>query len=196
MEQLELYHRMGAPVDVATQPQYQRWLYQREVEASVACGKVPDTIRFEDEFSIRFEDEDDAGDKSKSEREYRCRKCRQSLATSAYLITHEPKASLATEYAPNGPISSLSSMPKAPPTPQCAHLFLDPLSWMRPELEQGKLEGRLECPNSKCASNVGKYAWQGMRCSCGKWVVPGISLARGRVDEVRFRPRAQATGKI
>lgn len=52
---------------------------------------------------------------------------------------------------------------------------------MRPELEQGKLDGRLECP--KCKTNVGKYAWQGMRCSCGDWVVPAISLAKARIDE-------------
>jgi dual specificity phosphatase 12 len=56
---------------------------------------------------------------------------------------------------------------------------------MRPELEQGKLEGRLECPNQKCRANVGKYAWQGMQCSCGGWVVPGISLSKGRIDEAR-----------
>jgi dual specificity phosphatase 12 len=54
---------------------------------------------------------------------------------------------------------------------------------MRSELEQGKLEGRLECP--KCQSNVGKYAWQGMQCNCGEWVVPGISLSKGRIDEAR-----------
>jgi dual specificity phosphatase 12 len=57
---------------------------------------------------------------------------------------------------------------------------------MRPELEQGKLEGRLECP--KCRTNVGKYAWQGMQCNCGDWVVPGISLAKGRIDEARRGP--------
>lgn len=56
---------------------------------------------------------------------------------------------------------------------------------MRPELEQGKLDGRLECP--KCKTNVGKYAWQGMQCSCGDWVVPGISLAKGRIDEAKSR---------
>ena len=56
---------------------------------------------------------------------------------------------------------------------------------MRPELEQGKVEGRLECP--KCQTNVGKYAWQGMQCSCGDWVVPGISLAKGRIDEAISR---------
>ena len=56
---------------------------------------------------------------------------------------------------------------------------------MRPELEQGKMDGRLECP--KCHVNVGKYAWQGMQCSCSEWVVPGISLLKGRVDEVKSR---------
>lgn len=72
--------------------------------------------------------------------------------------------------------------PAAQPA-NCAHYFLDPLSWMRPELEQGKLDGRLECP--KCHTNVGKYAWQGMQCSCSEWLVPGISLSKSRVDEVK-----------
>lgn len=62
---------------------------------------------------------------------------------------------------------------------------------MRPELEQGKLDGRLECP--KCHTNVGKYAWQGMQCSCGDWVVPAISIAKGRVDEIKSRPVASGS---
>lgn len=62
---------------------------------------------------------------------------------------------------------------------------------MRPELEQGKLDGRLECP--KCTTNVGKYAWQGMQCSCGDWVVPGISLAKGRIDEVKSNAAGTAS---
>lgn len=98
------------------------------------------------------------------------------------------------------PIASLNAAavgPAAPP--QCAHIFLDPLSWMRPELEQGKLEGRLNCPNEKCGVNIGKYAWQGLRCSCGEWVVPAISLARSRVDEATLKSTASALkleGKI
>lgn len=54
---------------------------------------------------------------------------------------------------------------------------------MRSELEQGKLEGRLECP--KCQTNVGKYAWQGMQCSCSEWIVPGISLSKSRTDQFK-----------
>jgi dual specificity phosphatase 12 len=86
---------------------------------------------------------------------------RRPLATSQYLTSHS----------------------KDPANSKCAHYFVDPLSWMRTELEQGKLEGRIECPN--CHSNVGKYAWQGMQCSCGEWLVPGISLSKGRIDEAR-----------
>lgn len=90
----------------------------------------------------------------------------------------------------------------------CAHIFLHPLTWMRPCLfpgaargnrdsslstpassditttnsDEAPLSGRLTCPNSKCEANVGKFAWQGLQCSCGKWVVPAIGVARARVD--------------
>ena len=108
---------------------------------------------------------------------------RRPLATSQYLVEHKPReATTASHKQQNG---------KAAPTGSCAHYFVDPLSWMRPELEQGKLDGRLECP--KCKTNVGKYAWQGMRCSCGDWVVPGLSLAKGRIDEVKSRTSASAS---
>lgn len=182
MQQLEIYHRMSCPADVSSHPMYQRWLYQREVEDSIACGRAPESGK------IRFGDESGANpdaEKKSGEMEFRCRKCRRSLANSAYLIPHVPKTQQDSRGDNNGPISSLPSANPKPP--QCAHLFFDPLSWMRPELEQGKLDGRLECPNAKCTTNVGKYAWQGMRCSCGGWIVPGISLARGRIDEIKSR---------
>lgn len=103
---------------------------------------------------------------------------RRNLAKSQYLVDHNPKQ------RPDAPQES-SRLPGT----ACAHYFIDALSWMRPQLEQGKLEGRLECP--KCSTNVGKYAWQGMQCSCGDWVVPGISLAKGRIDECKSRSGAQ-----
>ncbi|KAF2770147.1 dual specificity protein phosphatase 12 [Teratosphaeria nubilosa] len=157
-KQLQLYHQMATPEDVETTPAYQRWLYQREIELSRACGQAPEAekIRFEDEHR-----QDQASDF-----EMRCRKCRRPLATSQYLAEH-------------------SSPSSHPASSKCSHYFLDPLSWMKAELEQGKLDGRLECP--KCKTNVGKYAWQGMQCSCGDWIVPGISLAKGRIDEQKSR---------
>lgn len=78
----------------------------------------------------------------------------------------------------------------------CTHHFLHPLSWMRPALEQGLLSGRLECPNSKCGAQIGRYAWQGMKCSCGVWVCPAFSLQKGRVDEItKMGENRDAKGK-
>ena len=191
MEQLLLYHNMRCPSTqeaLDNHPLYQRWLYQKTVEASVAAGVAPELseLRFGDEGNatpMNLAAEEGSADLKLGEHtseptiSYRCRRCRNPLATSAYLVPHNPER---------------------PDTSQlCAHLHLTPLSWMRPELEQGKLEGRLECPNQKCGQSVGRYAWQGMKCSCGEWVVPGMTLGRGRVDEIRERPRVgMGGGKI
>lgn len=69
MKQLELYHQMNCPQNIDDDPRYQRWLYQREVQRSVASGKAPDNLRFEDEQGAT----DSA---SESSFELRCRKCR------------------------------------------------------------------------------------------------------------------------
>ncbi|KAF2709304.1 dual specificity protein phosphatase 12 [Pleomassaria siparia CBS 279.74] len=167
MKQLELYGQMQMPDNVEDTPAYQRWVYLREVELSRACGQAPEAEK------IRFEDEHVTD--ASADFELRCRKCRRPLATSQYLISHGSATPVIEEETEETPAVS--------PSRNCAHYFLDPLSWMRPELEQGKTEGRLECP--KCHTNVGKYAWQGMQCSCSEWMLPAISLAKGRVDEVR-----------
>ncbi|KAF2399163.1 dual specificity protein phosphatase 12 [Trichodelitschia bisporula] len=172
-QQLELYHQMNMPTDIDSHPVYQRWLYQRQVQMSAECGQAPEIE------NIRFEDEHVSPDSPETaEFELKCKKCRRKLATSTHLIPHTPPPH-------NAPF---------PQTLTCAHYFLDPLSWMRSELEHARLEGRLECPQPKCGAQVGKYAWQGMRCSCGAWVVPAITLARGRVDEVRSKGAVE--GKI
>ncbi|KAF1983016.1 dual specificity protein phosphatase 12 [Aulographum hederae CBS 113979] len=179
MSQLELYHQMKCPRNVEEQPPYQRWLYQRDVEIARACGQAPhvDKIRFEDEHvraleGVRQEIETEAN----TEVEFKCRKCRRSLATAPFILPHAP---------PEPPYSPPSSPDPSSFGKPCAHIFLEPLSWMRDELTQGKMEGRLDCPNPRCKSVIGKYSWHGHRCSCGGWVTPGISLARGKVDEAR-----------
>lgn len=76
MEQLELYHQMGCPDNVVDHPVYQRWLYQRAVQDSVACGKGPelDEIHFEDQGMNT--NATDGGKTSGGGTEVRCRKCR------------------------------------------------------------------------------------------------------------------------
>ncbi|KAL9083524.1 MAG: hypothetical protein Q9159_005716 [Coniocarpon cinnabarinum] len=165
MQQLHAYYAMGAPADVEGNASYHRWLYKRELQASRAIKQAPDADK------ILFADEQKSGNAAKG-LSLRCKKCRQPLATSEFLVQHKPREK------PDDP----SSMP-VPPT-ACSHYFVEPLRWMKTELDQGKLEGRLECP--KCKNNIGKYAWQGMQCSCGDWVAPGVSLAKSRIDEAQL----------
>ena len=181
MSQLELYYKMHCPEDLDSQPIYQRWLYQRSIDASNACGVAPDAneIPFSD-LNLEKQRSNVVSPGEDKQSTYRCRRCRTPLATTAYLIPHKPRFS--DEKRSNSSNADPGSF--SPSTAKCAHLFLDPLSWMRPELEKGLLVGRLECPNLKCAQNVGKYAWQGMKCSCSEWIVPGICIARARVDEI------------
>jgi hypothetical protein len=68
MKQLELYGEMQTPEDIEQTPAYQRWVYQREIELSRACGQAPEADK------IRFEDEHVTDQQSSFE--LRCRKCR------------------------------------------------------------------------------------------------------------------------
>ena len=104
---------------------------------------------------------------------------RRKLANTSFIVPHD-----------QGKTSQASGA-------DCAHVFLHPLTWMRPSLfpgstdtsesdygSDGPLSGRLTCPNSTCGFNIGKFAWAGMQCNCGTWVVPAIGVAKARVDIV------------
>ncbi|KAJ6440643.1 dual specificity phosphatase, subgroup, catalytic domain-containingprotein [Purpureocillium lavendulum] len=169
MYQLALWWEMGCPDDVEANHVYQRWAFKREVEEHVAVGQAPSRLRFEDEAA---KDRTAAsGAEGSSGVNLRCKKCRRTLATTPFIQKHTPAQTNA---------KSKSSPPSQQP---CPHYFVEPLSWMRGELERGELNGRLLCPNERCGAAVGRYDWKGIRCACGDWVTPGLSLQRARVDE-------------
>lgn len=80
MKQLELYHEMQMPEDMENTAGYQRWLYQREVEMSRACGQAPEVekIRFEDEHVVEKKD---------GGFDMKCRKCRYATLKSSCLLS-------------------------------------------------------------------------------------------------------------
>lgn len=193
MRQLALWWEMGCPAEggddaVARNRLYRRWAYKREVEESAKVGSAPDRLRFEDEVGDDEVDGAAGGGEANGRAEVadgpslelRCKKCRRVLATQPFVVPHKSNDS-----------QSLAVSSGAPPTTpaSCSHFFIEPLSWMRPVLEEGVLEGRLMCPNDKCGASVGRYSWQGFKCSCGEWVCPAFSLQRGRVDDVVTNPR-------
>ncbi len=42
MKQLELYHAMGCPDNVESEPKYQHWLYDQKVQESVMLNRAPE----------------------------------------------------------------------------------------------------------------------------------------------------------
>jgi dual specificity phosphatase 12 len=169
MRQLEMWWDMGCPADsddaVEKNPAYQRWLYKREVEDAARIGRAPGWIRFEDEEAqVASDKATGRTDSAAGGTELRCKKCRRVLATAPFLVPHRGRGN--TERS------------------DCPHFFIEALSWMRPILEEGALDGRLICPNAKCAASIGRYAWQGFKCSCGEWVAPAFSLQSSKVDKV------------
>ncbi|KAI0968031.1 protein-tyrosine phosphatase-like protein [Xylaria arbuscula] len=176
MRQLELWWEMGCPADddgaVERHPIYQKWLYDGMLKEARDMRMAPDAeqIRFQDEVEEK-EQENATVTRDSGGKEVRCKKCRRTLATPNFLVSHTPTGQQQ---------QSAASSP-------CAHIFIDTLSWMRPMLEDGTLDGRLVCPNSKCGATVGRFAWQGLQCTCKQWVVPAFSLNRSRVDEVSSR---------
>ncbi|CAK7270837.1 tyrosine protein phosphatase yvh1 [Sporothrix epigloea] len=199
MEQLALWWRMGCPADgpdaVERRPAYRRWLYEKDVVESTRMGQAPGRLWFGDEatnegeersppreekdvLAVRQEttalvaaaaDEEGPGQNF----QLRCKVCRRVLADAAFIIPHE------------------STEDDGRPRAACNHHFVEPLSWMRPVLEQGELEGRLVCPNTRCNALVGRYSWQGFKCTCRAWVCPAISLQHSRVDCVTVRQAAK-----
>ncbi len=133
---------------------YQSWQYSRHVKERIEEGKILDLIHSSDPASSNATGpvsdlliEGVGLKKLPISSSFRCRRCRYLLGASSSLLPHKSSSSTNTE---------------------CAHLFFqDPLSWMQPELEKGKLEGRLDCPNKNCRGIVGKYAWQGVKCRPG-----------------------------
>ncbi|GJN84001.1 tyrosine protein phosphatase yvh1 [Purpureocillium lilacinum] len=177
MHQLALWWEMGCPEDVESNHVYQRWAFKREVEEHVAVGQAPSRLRFEDEAAQGRKGPSGSGDGA-SGVNLRCKKCRRTLATTPFIQKH----------APAPPKAKPNSSP--PPQQPCPHYFIEPLSWMRGELERGELNGRLMCPNERCGAAVGRYDWKGIHCACGAWVTPGLSLQRARVDEEAKRTTA------
>jgi dual specificity phosphatase 12 len=70
---------MTMPENIEETPAYQRWLYQREIELSRACGQAPEAEK------IRFEDEHHTDEEASFE--LRCRKCRYLHASFALALT-------------------------------------------------------------------------------------------------------------
>lgn len=60
---------------------------------------------------------------------------------------------------------------EGPPSPPfllfsvCTSYFTEPLSWMRAQLENGEISGKIICPNARCGAKLGSFDWSGCTSS-------------------------------
>ena len=170
MAQLERWWEMGCPDDVESHPAYRRWVYPQEEDDVIPLP--PRQVANEPATAVLAVLAVEADQKKSTTKdvELRCKKCRRVLATKAFMLDHRQQSA-------------------SPAQTTCPHYFVEPMSWMRPTLDLGELEGRLACPGSRCGASVGRYTWRGFQCSCSEWVTPAFSLHRTKVDEVMARAK-------
>lgn len=110
-----------------------------------------------------------------------CRKCRRLVARGANALLHEPGEGMdAFSWRKRAKQSTSNTSSEQ----QCAHIFLEPLAWMK-DIEEGPTEGKLCCP--KCDVKLGHFNWVGSRCACSAWVAPSFYVQQGKVDVMKHR---------
>ena len=104
--------------------------------------------------------------------------CRRLVAATEHIVAHERGAG-GGAFDPRKRGKGAAQHVAA----ACSSIFVEPLAWMAPALEDMAPEGKLMCP--KCAGRLGGFCWAGAQCSCGAWVVPAFQLHAARVDVTR-----------
>ena len=181
MRQLEMFESLGAPqkIEYSNCKPYKAWKLE-------LLSKLGDHTIGDELYANGFNSQPSASTRNDSDEKpvsiVRCKKCRHQLAASTSFIEHEPpsKASSESHFIRRASKNSRRIVNIQDSQSTCSHYFVEPLLWMKPELDKQELEGKFFCPG--CGMKVGAYNWKGSRCSCGKWVVPAIHLLVNKVD--------------
>lgn len=88
------------------------------------------------------------------------------MAAFAHDVSNAQSGSaIADDDAPT-PGSEEPPSPPLLPSTICTSYFVEPLSWMQPQLENGDITGKIVCPNTKCGAKLGNFDWSG--CTSNK----------------------------
>lgn len=194
MEQLRLYRDCDFHVS-DTDPLYRHWKFKSQVSSRLsAFATESDSTAQTSASEVTRYSENDAP--STKYTQIRCKKCRFVLASEKHVIQHAPKELVPSHSGqPDSQQQQQLQQPQAATDslilPQCAHFFLEPIRWMKTELDKGTLDGRFVCPGRACGAKIGSYKWQGMTCSCRTWILPALCLQRSKVDELKSKTAAK-----
>lgn len=184
MEQLKLYEAMGSNVVDPENKEYKQWKLQNSIKIDpLGADIMAQNEMFRSEEAQTQEIAKLSEKEAKEVSAIRCKKCRFRLAFSTSFLEHEPpsKESMEGHFIKRA-AGSRRIIDIQESQDHCSHYFVEPLEWMKKELQKQELEGKFMCPH--CDSKVGGYNWKGSRCSCGKWMIPAIHLQTAKVDHV------------
>lgn len=188
MEQLKIYESMGGQFVDANNKDYNQWRLSNSLKADAKVTELlaDDWIYHETNEAELAKMTDDELDRNTA---LKCKKCRQLLALSISFIGHSSPTKNSSEgHFIRRAAGSRRVIDIQQSQDQCSHFFVEPLSWMKKNLQNMKeLEGKFSCPS--CSTKVGGYNWKGSRCSCGKWVNPAIHLLSAKVDHVALKKK-------
>eukprot|EP00744_Colponema_vietnamica_P013889 GILI01019471.1.p1 GENE.GILI01019471.1~~GILI01019471.1.p1 ORF type:complete len:345 (+),score=69.85 GILI01019471.1:69-1037(+) len=160
MEQLDLFSEMGFEIQGASEA-HKKYRIIRAQNQRNMTGSVSNSL---------------LASAGSSGIIYSCSKCRQRLFTSDNLVTHSPAPDrIVKEFAGK---NIKDRRPKTT-SANCTSHFIEAMDWMTGLHD---VEGKIMCPNSKCAQRLGHWHWSGAQCSCGEWVAPAFQLHKSRVD--------------
>ena len=64
---------------------------------------------------------------------------------------------------------------------KCTSYFLNEIpSWI--QYNSTEANGKINCPNIKCAAKLGHWSWSGCQCGCQTWITPGFQIIKSKVD--------------
>ncbi|KAJ9446153.1 Tyrosine-protein phosphatase YVH1 [Diplonema papillatum] len=109
--------------------------------------------------------------------QFACRKCREPLCSSADLKPHDDNSKGKAFKKKHG-TDRISFQ-------ACTSVFVaeGAVPWIEEALaRETEMKGDVKCPNAKCGSKVGTFAWTGHQCCCGVWVNPAIQLQHAKMD--------------
>lgn len=143
------------------------------------------------DFANLVQEDPDQIPQSEATEQYRCRKCRRTLATDRnrlHHINHSSAGNPSCAYDEHNGLLADILVAKSSGDGQnpitCKHsFFVEPMIWMQNVTVES--QGKLHCP--KCTSKIGSFDWttNGALCPCGALVAPSFYLVPSKVEIIR-----------
>ena len=180
LQQLDVWRAMDFKHDMSNG--VYRSLRARQLARDVQeLGQEVDTARLGQPGGVendeRGKDGQSGGDHAVASVSYRCRSCRQMLATSQNVMVD---VSLGGEGFTWRKLKK--NMAQSASSSAGSSIFVEPMQWMNGINDEA--QGKLYCPNVSCKARLGSFNWSGMQNESSQWITPAFQLHLSRLDAI------------